>query len=217
MKIDKQSIKKYLIYAAALLAAGAVLYVLIWRKIKDISFANPKMLYLIIPVFALCILAGAFKYFFRPSVKYPLPSGGVPLHINIGARVINWIPFVLCAIALILCVLALARPREEGKTILPPTKGIDIMMTIDISQSMDAIDFTPNRITAAKATAEDFVNKRSSDRIGVVVFDDLALLQTPLTLDYFAVLDYIKMIQIGMIGGRGGTAIGDAITVAASP
>ena len=120
---------------------------------------------------------------------------------------------MLIVIALILLVVALARPQKKGKTTIPPSKGIDIMMTIDTSGSMSALDFQPNRMGAAKQAVLDFIDKRSTDRIGVVVFADSAMLQCPLTLDYFAVEEYVKTIYIGMLKSPGGTAIGDAIAV----
>jgi Ca-activated chloride channel family protein len=86
---------------------------------------------------------------------------------------------------------------------------------MDISNSMSAVDFEPNRLEAAKSTALNFIKKRASDRIGIVLFEDFALLQCPLTLDYFAVEDYIKNVKLGMLGGFGGTAIGDGIAAAA--
>jgi Ca-activated chloride channel family protein len=214
MKINKKYAKTYALYALGCLCAGAFAYTALWYYFKDISFASPWVLYFIIPLFALCALGAVIKRVFIPSLKYPLPGDVAPLY-TASAHIINWTAFTLIVIALFLCILALARPREEGKTALPPTKGIDIIMAIDISQSMDAVDFSPNRIGAAKSTADEFIKKRTSDRIGLVVFDDLCLLQCPLTLDYFAVYEYLKMVNIGMIGGTGGTAIGDAVTLAA--
>lgn len=176
------------------------------------SFANPWVFWLLLPLSVFLTAGGLLKRYSRPSLKYPVPAG-VKAGFNPLAFAANWLGFSLICAALILCVIALARPRIEGAAIIPPNKGVDIILTIDISRSMEAVDFKPNRIEAAKATAEAFVNKRSSDRIGVIVFDNIALLQSPLTLDYTAVIDFIRMIYIGMTGGDGSTAIGDAVAL----
>ena len=178
------------------------------------SFANLNLLYLLIPLLFICILAGLLKAYFAPKIKYPLVKG---VKIKTSPLVVfaKWLPFTLVVLALILIIIALARPQKQGKTVVPPSKGIDIMMTVDTSGSMSALDFEPNRMGAAKEAVLDFIGKRSTDRIGVVVFADSAMLQCPLTLDYFAVEEYVKMIHIGMLKSPGGTAIGDAIAVSA--
>ncbi|MBR4508431.1 MAG: VWA domain-containing protein [Elusimicrobiaceae bacterium] len=176
------------------------------------TFANPFFLYLLIPLFIICLLGAFLKIKFTAKIKYPLAK---QIDHNVSAFFIlaNWLPYLLIVLALILLIIALARPQKQGQTTIPPTKGIDIMLTIDTSGSMRALDFSPNRMEAAKQTALDFMEKRSSDRIGVVVFADNAMLQCPLTLDYFAIEEYIKLIHIGMLKTPGGTAIGDAIAV----
>ena len=175
-------------------------------------FANPYLLYSLIPLLLLCILAGFLKSYFAPRLKYPLAKG-VKIKASPLVLFIKWLPFILVLAALVLLVIALARPQVQGKTTIPPSKGVDIMMTVDTSGSMSALDFQPNRMGAAKQAVLDFINKRSADRIGVVVFADEAMLQCPLTLDYFAVEEYVKLIHIGMLKSPGGTAIGDAIAV----
>lgn len=212
MKIAKEQLKKYGVYGAAILAVLAACAGFIWYLFRGLSFANPGFMYLIILLLIAAAVAGMLKYLFVPAVKYPLPKN-IKIPFSPLPEIVKWLPFSLCVFASLLCIFALARPRHEGKTIIPPNKGIDIMMTIDTSGSMDALDFTPNRMGAAKVTAEEFIHKRSTDRIGIVVFSDTAMLQCPLTLDYFALNEYVKMIQIGMLGGTG-TAIGDAIAVA---
>ena len=152
------------------------------------------------------------KSYFTPKIKFPLAKG-IKMKGSVLFSLARWIPYILITAALVLLIIALARPQKHGKTSIPPSKGIDIMLTIDTSGSMSALDFQPNRMGAAKQTALDFINKRATDRIGVVVFADSAMLQCPLTLDYFAVEEYIKLIHIGMLKSPGGTAIGDAIAV----
>ena len=212
---QKSKLIKYALYTAAVLLAVAAVCALFFYSTARMNFANPKIFYFAPLLLLVCIAGAALKHYFRPALKYPLPTPPGKQSFSLSAFTANWLGFALICLAMFLCLTALARPRGEGKTIIPPSKGIDIMMVIDISQSMLAMDFNPNRITAAVETAESFVARRASDRIGVIVFDDIALLQCPLTLDYAAVKDYIRMVHIGMTGGRGSTAIGDAVALAA--
>jgi Mg-chelatase subunit ChlD len=176
------------------------------------TFENPVFLYLLGPVFILCLLGAFLKSNFIPRIKYPLPKG-VRIKVSPLFAFAKWLPYMLIVAALVLIIIALARPQKQGKAVIPPAKGIDIMMTVDTSGSMSALDFQPNRMGAAKQAVLDFIDKRATDRIGVVVFADSAMLQCPLTLDYFAIEEYVKMIHIGMLKSPGGTAIGDAIAV----
>jgi len=89
------------------------------------------------------------------------------------------------------------------------------MLTLDVSYSMEDTDFKPNRMTAAREAAREFVLKRVSDRIGIVVFATEAMLQAPLTLDYDALLDFLAEVRTGMVPARS-TAIGNAIALSAS-
>ena len=151
------------------------------------------------------LIAAGFAVFIRkrccPSVKYPLGKG-VKFEPSFAVKIAKWLPMFLCIAALFLSIIALARPRKAGKAVIPPAKGIDIILTIDTSGSMAALDFVPDRIGAAKKTAEEFVDKRSSDRIGVVIFAGAAMLQCPLTLDYFAVKEYINLINLDFCSCR---------------
>lgn len=172
----------------------------------------PWVLSLLVLLAVAVVFAVFIRKKFVPSVKYPLGKG-VKFEPSFAVKVAKWLPMALCIAALFLSVIALARPRKAGKAIVPPAKGIDIILTIDTSGSMAALDFVPDRIGAAKKTAEDFVSKRSSDRIGVVIFAGAAMLQCPLTLDYFAVKEYINLINLDLLAQQNGTAIGDAIAV----
>jgi Ca-activated chloride channel family protein len=112
---------------------------------------------------------------------------------------------------LVLLAFALARPQKVEKGEPPPTEGIDIMLCLDTSYSMSAVDFTPhNRLEAAKSAAADFIRRRANDRIGMVVFGGVAVLSCPLTLDYGSLLEFLQSAQINMTRADG-TAIGDAL------
>ncbi len=112
--------------------------------------------------------------------------------------------------ALFFMILAIARPQSGVKTSEVETKGIDIMLALDVSGSMRAEDFKPkNRLYVAKKVLSEFVKGRKTDRIGLVVFAGESYTQCPLTLDYNIILNYIKQIKFDMI--QDGTAIGMAI------
>ncbi|MAH80099.1 MAG: aerotolerance regulator BatA [Rickettsiales bacterium] len=124
------------------------------------------------------------------------------------ARLAKYIRFVL----LILIVLVLARPQivEVKKEI--KSEGIDIMLVMDTSQSMAAEDLTPNRLSVAKKTVQDFISKREHDQIGLVVFGAEAFTQCPLTIDYNILINLLSDVKISMVGD--GTAIGTSILTA---
>ncbi|MCK5571772.1 MAG: VWA domain-containing protein, partial [Bacteroidetes bacterium] len=118
-------------------------------------------------------------------------------------------PALLRLVALSLLLVALARPQvvSEGEDIY--TEGIDIVLLLDISGSMLAEDFQPNRIEAAKDVAQKFVDGRSNDRIGLVVFAGQSFTQCPMTLDYRVLKLLLRLVKPGMV--EDGTAIGMGI------
>lgn len=118
-------------------------------------------------------------------------------------------------IALFILVLALARPVTLEKTVTPPVEGKDIMIALDVSGSMEALDFQPkNRITAAKNIIEEFVKGRKSDRLGLVFFAKESFLQVPLTTDYDIFNELLSRVTTGVI--EDGTAIGNGLGLALS-
>lgn len=124
---------------------------------------------------------------------------------------------VLRLAALCLLVLALMRPQKGVEETKIKTEGIDIVLAVDVSGSMLAEDFLldgerKNRLEAVKDVVRDFIKKRSSDRIGLVVFAGQAYTQCPLTLDYGVLLKFLDKIDIGMI--EDGTAVGDGLATA---
>lgn len=130
---------------------------------------------------------------------------------------LGWVPFFLRLIVITLIFVALARPlagRSEGQR---SSEGLDIMLVVDTSGSMQAMDFELNgerqdRLTVVKSVLRDFIGKRSNDRLGMVVFGTEAFTQAPLTLDHNILLQVLDQLVIGMAGKA--TAIGDAIAVA---
>ncbi|MCA9775440.1 MAG: VWA domain-containing protein [Candidatus Eremiobacteraeota bacterium] len=110
----------------------------------------------------------------------------------------------------VLLLLGLARPQQSLGEKPEPKKGIDIMLCLDTSSSMEAPDLRPNRLEAAKAVSKAFVKSRPDDRLGLVVYAGIALTQCPLTSDH-ATLDLLLSRIFPGITGRDGTAIGNAI------
>jgi len=113
---------------------------------------------------------------------------------------------ILRALVLFLFIIALARPRSGYEETKIHTEGIDIVLTMDLSTSMKAVDFKPNRLEAAKVVAEDFIKGRTNDRIGLVVFAAESFTQCPLTLDYGVLTSFLERLDFGLI--EDGTAIG---------
>lgn len=125
---------------------------------------------------------------------------------------IRGLPPMLRYGALVLGILALARPQDHDVVEERFAEGVDIMLVLDTSTSMRAQDFSPNRFEAAREVASDFVLDRTSDRVGLVVFAAKAFTQTPLTLDYDFLLRMLDEVEIGVI--EDGTAIGTAVAMA---
>ncbi len=127
------------------------------------------------------------------------------------------VPTLLKAIALTLAIIALARPQEANTKVKKNIEGIDIVICLDISDSMLIEDMKPmNRLEAAKDTIRQFIEKRSSDRIGLVVFAGESFTLVPLTLDYQLILERVKEITTAASANiKDGTAIGVALANAA--
>lgn len=140
--------------------------------------------------------------FSETSIFKLIQKRRVPLKVHL--------PFALRMIAISLLIVGFARPRSGVTNQEVTTEGIDIMLVLDISSSMEARDFRPNRLEAAKRVAEHFIDNRVNDRIGLVVFASETFLQAPLTLDYDILLEFLRKVTI-VPKKYDGTAIGLAI------
>ncbi len=118
-------------------------------------------------------------------------------------------PFIFRIVALSCIIVALARPQIKFDETQTEGEGVDIILCIDVSGSMTAQDFSPNRMEAAKKVAEDFVDNRPSDRIGVVIFAGESFTQCPLTTDHDVLKGQIQQIRNGLL--EDGTAIGSGL------
>lgn len=178
---------------------------------RDITFANPELLFLLVllvPVLVWYILKNrsseatiqisninGFKLV-NPSFKYYMR------HVLFSFRVI----------AIALLVMALARPQSTKNWKDVTTEGIDIVLALDISSSMLAKDFNPNRLEASKSIAKEFIKDRPNDRIGLVVFSGESFTQCPLTTDHSVLINLFEEIESGMV--KDGTAIGMGLATA---
>ncbi|MDO4999843.1 MAG: VWA domain-containing protein [Bacteroidales bacterium] len=147
----------------------------------------------------------------RPHLRVPtaapwLLGGGTPL------AVLRHLPAVLRTAALCLIIVALARPRSSTEIEKIDSEGIDIVFVMDVSTSMLARDFTPDRISAAKDIAIEFISQRPSDRMGIVVFAGESYTQCPLTTDRATLINLMKEVQTDLI--EDGTAIGNGLATA---
>ncbi|HNS16614.1 MAG TPA: VWA domain-containing protein [Bacteroidales bacterium] len=175
------------------------------------EFANPGFLYLLI-ILPLLVT----WYWFRnrkyhadiqvPSMESILKSGRSPREYLYHGL------FGLRLLAASLLIIALARPQTSTRKQDVTIEGIDIVLAMDISGSMLAEDFQPNRLEASKKVASEFVGGRPNDRMGLVVFSGETFTQCPLTTDHSVLLNLFKDIKSGMI--EDGTAIGDGLATA---
>ena len=169
------------------------------------TFAHPYFLWL------LAVLIPMTAWY-----VYRTRRGGAAIRISTVAGVVRapktvryflrHVPFVLRCAAVALLVVALARPRSAEHNSRTNAEGIDIMLAIDVSGSMLARDFRPDRITAAKEVAGTFIADRYGDRIGLVVFAGEAYTQSPLTTDQGTLQTLLSRIRSGLV--EDGTAIG---------
>ena len=178
---------------------------------KITQFANPELLWLLV---LLLPMAALYVWRVRRGGSALRISSVVPLEgVSRGVR--YWarhLPFVLRCTAVALLVVALARPQNSEKGSSTTTEGIDIVLAMDVSTSMLARDFEPDRITAAKDVAAKFVADRPNDRIGIVAFAGESFTQSPLTTDRSTLQTLLGQISTGMI--EDGTAIGNGLATA---
>lgn len=120
--------------------------------------------------------------------------------------------FVLRMVAVSAMIVALARPQSRLSRQEMKVEGIDIVMAMDVSGSMLAEDFKPNRLEAAKKVASDFIDGRKNDRMGLVVFSGEAFTQVPLTIDHQVLHKQLYALKSGMV--KDGTALGDGLATA---
>lgn len=175
-------------------------------------FEYPKLLWLLaLPVLLIAHYLWQELSGRRPHLRVSVSSPWT----REGTSVLAWLrhaPFVLRILALSAIIIAIARPRSSSEVEKIDTEGIDIMLAMDVSTSMLARDLTPDRISAAKDIAIEFISQRPSDRIGIVVFAGESYTQCPLTTDRATLINLMKEVQTDLI--EDGTAIGNGLATA---
>jgi Ca-activated chloride channel family protein len=169
----------------------------------------------------LVLLAGSAGYLIITVLKKPVAiTHSLTTRLSelarSGSRIRQHIPLAIRTLCLVLLVLAAARPQFYNVSREIRSPGVDIVMSIDTSGSMQALDFEldgepVSRLTAVKKVVSDFIKKREVDRIGLVVFGEEAFTQAPLTLDKGLLLGLVEKMTIGMAGDR--TAVGAAVAI----
>ena len=180
---------------------------------ENIEFANPKLLWLLLLV-PLAIIWYILRHKKQEaSVNFSDLKGMVKLPKTWKAY-LRHLLFALKMAALALLIVALARPQSSSTNSTSNIEGIDIVMAMDVSGSMLARDLKPDRLTAAKQVASDFVKDRPGDRMGLVIFSGETFTQVPLTTDHGVMLNMLAEMKNGLIDD--GTAIGDGLATAIS-
>lgn len=177
------------------------------------TFLHPELLWLLLLLPALLIIYIVWRRRQHASLRVPSllflhdMRGGLRVYLRHSL-------FVLRLLALGLIIVALARPQSSSSWSEDRVEGIDIMLTMDISTSMLAMDFQPNRVEAAKEVAMRFIANRPNDNIGLVVFAGESFTACPLTQDHATLINRLREMTPGMIEDQ--TAIGSGLATAIS-
>lgn len=180
---------------------------MIFDYFHDITFGQPLLLllFLVIPL----LIAWKFSKGKKAVAAVRVSTTKGLAKSKSWKNAVQQFPFIFRLLALSCIILALARPQVKFDETETEGQGIDIVLCIDVSGSMTAQDFTPNRMEAAKKVAIDFINHRTSDRIGVVIFAGESFTQCPLTTDHYVLKTQISQIRNGLL--EDGTAIGSGL------
>ena len=175
------------------------------------SFANPEalILLLLIPLY----LFWYMRYYQKQRLVIRMSYD--PDQFQQPSRNLTWLrilPRSLTLLSLALLIIAIARPQSARSVLEREVEGIDIMLLLDVSGSMEAQDYLPNRLEVAKETAISFIEGRENDQIGLVLFASEALSYTPLTLDHDFLNRMISSVSFNLLP-RQGTAIGTAVAM----
>jgi len=179
---------------------------LLFDYFKDITFGQPWFLLLLIVIPVLIWWYAAKNNRRQGSI---VVSGVSAKGLSTWKAGLRHLVFICRLLAIICIIAALARPQTMFEEQNAEGEGVDIVLCIDVSGSMTAQDLTPNRLEAAKNVAVDFVNKRLTDRIAIVIFSGESFTQCPLTTDHTVLISAIENIRNGLL--EDGTAIGSGL------
>ena len=178
-----------------------------YETLKSFHWANSYFLYFIFLIPIVFVLKWLLHFRFKNKLVLAFSSEEHPLFKN---SIVRHIPAILLSISIAFILVALARPQLLIMTSPDYSEGIDILIALDISESMDISDLKPNRLKASLEVASDFIDQRPNDLIGLLVFGEGAASLSPLTFDHSALKQWLREIHTGMMPGSG-TAIGVAI------
>jgi len=184
-----------------------------WFKpetLLSFQYENPIILYFLAIIPLVFLVRFLLFVSFRQKIEVAFFSSSLKTHWSVYLR---FVPDILMAFILALLIFSLSRPQKTSENVERTSEGIDIMVVLDISESMKLQDLKPDRLEAAKVVAKEFVSGRLQDRIGLVVFSGEAFSLAPLTNDYDLLSRFIEDIDFEMVS-KPGTAIGLAIGVA---
>ena len=173
-------------------------------------FANYKFLYLLLLVPLFLLGYGLLRHLREKRVKAFGDPALVEALMPSWSRSKGWVKAVLFSLGFVFFVLGLARPRTGAKLAERTTKGAEIIVALDVSNSMLAQDYSPNRLERAKLAIARLTERLQDDRIGLVIFAGTSFVQLPVTTDYVSAKMFLGSIDTGSIPVQG-TAIGDAI------
>ena len=177
-------------------------------KLRSFDWENPLWFYALVAIPVILILRWLISNQFSQNLPVALTKKDLK---SDPITYLRFIPPIFFMLSIGLIIVSLARPQTTNEQTEQWSEGIDIVLNIDISESMQIEDFRPNRLEAAKEVARNFVAGRFQDRIGLVIFSGDALPSCPLTTDYGLLYELIDEIDFDKIESRG-TAIGNAIT-----
>ncbi len=178
---------------------------------SEIAFAYKPFLYLLLVIPVIIAFYIWRHRYLHAEMQYPHSDFLKGVKKSFRLRMLH-LPFILKILALISLIIALARPQSTSMSQDVSVEGIDIVIALDISGSMLAEDFKPNRLEAAKTTALEFIEMRRGDRIGLTVFSGQSFTMVPLTTDHILLNDMLRSVHTGMV--EDGTAIGDGLATA---
>jgi Ca-activated chloride channel homolog len=176
---------------------------------SSFTWSYPLILWLLPAIPLFFIIRWIVRYYMNQKLPVALIKSDLK---STPFTLMRLLPEILLSLVGVLVIVALARPQRTNEKVNQWSEGIDIILAIDISQSMQIEDFPPNRLESAKEVARDFIGGRIQDRIGIVVFSGDAFSLAPLTTDYELLNSYIDEMNFNMIENRG-TAIGSALAV----
>jgi Ca-activated chloride channel family protein len=181
-----------------------------YATLTSYTWQQPRLLLLTLLIPLLFLARWLLVHRRRPRLAVAFVAGELRRDYS---AVLRFLPDLALGLSLAFGIVALARPQRTDERVVQTGQGIDIVLLVDVSSSMELQDLQPNRLEAAKRVAREFVDGRTGDRIGLIVFAGDAYSMAPLTTDYELLRENLQSLKLGMIANDG-TAIGTALGVA---